>query len=189
MPITCVMVDNFPRQPGTAGVVRVGMTSSLTLLGSTEPLRFRPRFLAKTDQIRWLLQSRCTPFSPPLIPWAGSSSAMNRYPNARSSRWMSRAALIRCASALPVGDRVDLPFVERLLEEAKHPQVTATGIPLAARSRTSGKLILGAAPWRRTPRPGAGSRSPAQERRIRFFASRNSAVSFSVTPGLTPSSI
>lgn len=33
------------------------------------------------------------------IPRPGSSSAMNRYPNAGSSEWMSRAALIRCASS------------------------------------------------------------------------------------------
>src|SRR5579875_3910257 len=32
-------------------------------------------------------------FSPALIPRAASSSAMNRYPNPRSSAWMSAAAL------------------------------------------------------------------------------------------------
>jgi hypothetical protein len=48
-------------------------------------LRVRPRFLANTYQIRWLLHSRATRFSPALKPWSSSSSAMNRYPNAGSS--------------------------------------------------------------------------------------------------------
>ncbi len=39
--------------------------------------------------------------------------------------------------------------------------LTATGTPSAARSRTSGYLILGASLERRTPPRGAGSRSPA----------------------------
>lgn len=84
-------------------------------------LRFRPRFLAKTDQILWLLHSRCTRFSPALMPWAGSSSAMNRYPKAGSSRWIQgRVDQVRIRP-VPVRDRVGLPFVERLFGEAKHP--------------------------------------------------------------------
>jgi hypothetical protein len=39
------------------------------------------------------------------------------------------------------------------------------------------------------PLHGSESRSPAQDDGSAFFASRNSGASFSVTPGLTPSSI
>jgi hypothetical protein len=47
------------------------------------------------------------------------------------------------------------------LEKPSTRQATATGIPSAASSRTSGNFILGAVPGRRRPLPGAGSRSPA----------------------------
>ena len=62
-------------------------------------LRDRPRRLANTDQIRCREHSRATRFSPAFSPAAARSSAMNRYPNAGSSWWMSMAALIRCASS------------------------------------------------------------------------------------------
>lgn len=90
---------------------------------------------------------------------------MNRYPNAGSSRWMSRAALIRCASALlsRLETRLVFHFVVRLLEEAKHPAGHRHGDSVGGKVKDRGNLILRAAPWRRTPRPGAGSRSPVQE--------------------------
>lgn len=43
--------------------------------------------------------SRHTRFSLAVKPSSARSSAMNRYPNPGSSRWASKAALIRCASS------------------------------------------------------------------------------------------
>ena len=70
---------------------------------------------------------------------------------AASSTWMSRAALIRCASSQ---SRWEIGALRRLsnawVENPRTRQVTATRTPSSARSRTSGYIILG---WR----PGIGS--------------------------------
>ena len=49
--------------------------------------------LLNTDQIRCWEHSRATRFSPAVMPRPGSSSAMNRYPNAGSSAWMSQGGV------------------------------------------------------------------------------------------------
>ena len=92
-----------------------------------------------------------------------SSSAMNRYPNAGSSRWMSSAALIRCASSQSRSrDRVGLPRVERLLGEAQHPAGHRDRDPVGGKVKDQRVHHFGGdAPGRSTPPPGAGSRSPA----------------------------
>jgi hypothetical protein len=84
----------------------------------------------------------------------------SRTPDRRRGR--RSGALIRCASCQS----------RSLTGQARHwlyagaekpgtPQVNRTGIPSAARSRTSGQLILGATRRRGGPPRGAGSRSPS----------------------------
>jgi hypothetical protein len=62
----------------TLGAVAVNFRSTRSSCTGAPALRFRPRFLANTDQIRCCEHSRATRFSPAAMPRARSSSAMNR---------------------------------------------------------------------------------------------------------------
>jgi hypothetical protein len=60
------------------GAVAVNSRSTRSSCTGGPALRVRPRFFAKTDQIRCWEHSRATRFSPVAMPRSRSSSAMNR---------------------------------------------------------------------------------------------------------------
>lgn len=81
---------------------------------------------------------------------------MNRYPNAGSSAWMSMLAFVTCASSHSRSDIDCFNHLENAwVEKPSTSQVTTTGTPLAARSRTSGISLLGRDRQRNTPQLGA----------------------------------
>ena len=152
---------------------------------------FRPRFLANTDQIRCWVQSRCTRFSPAVVPRSASWSAMKRYPKAGSSAWMSRAASIRCAVVHPVTccvRRIFAPLVERLGGETEHPAGHRDG----HHRHWQGRRPAGRSFWERLPRHEVGRqrvaspRLPARGPRSRFRSSLRSSDATPSTRSSTP---
>ena len=131
-----------------------------------------------------------TRFSPAVMPRAGSSSAMNRYPNAGSSRWMSSAALIRCASSQSrCGDRVCASRRRRPAWRSPAPgRSPRRGCRRRPGHGPAGSSFWGDLPGEDTPPPGAGSRSPAPAPGCVSSAPAAPPTPLLVTPGRIPSS-
>src|SRR3954471_19985358 len=92
-------------------------------------------------------------------------------------------------SPVPVGDGVGLPFVEGLLGEGEHPAGHRDGDSVGGKVEDQREFHFGGSTRAKNAAARRRISFSCSSSRIRFFASRSSAASFSVTPGLTPSSM